>query len=85
MQIVTSRDFRANQRKYFDIAEREPVFVMRRGARPVAVSAVNDNDVLSAEDLQAIARGLEDIKCGRVHKMGENESLDDMLGRLGYV
>lgn len=83
MQVITARDFRANQRKYFDMAEKEPVFVLRRGARPVSISVVNDGDILPSDVLQSIARGLDDIKHGRVYKMGESETLGAMLDRLG--
>ena len=39
MQIITTREFRANQKKYFELAEKETIFVSRRNAAPiVAVS-----------------------------------------------
>lgn len=82
MQIVTARDFRANQKKYFDLAEKEPVFVLRRGSRPLSISAVNDDDLLPSEVLQSIARGLDDIKHGRVHRVDSAESLDTLLDSL---
>lgn len=85
MQVVTVRDFRANQRKYFEMAEKEPVFVMRRGARPISISVVNDDDMLSAEMLHSINRGLEDIKNGQVYSLSPEESLDDLLERAGNV
>lgn len=84
MQVVSTRDFRANQKKYFEIAEKEPVFVVRRGARPISISVVNDDDFMATHELQSIARGIEDIKNGRVHRMGDNETLGAMLDRLGY-
>lgn len=82
MQIITSREFRANQRKYFALAEKEPVFVMRRGAKPVSISVVNDSDMMSASDLESIRRGLEDVKTGNTHTLGANESLDALLDRV---
>lgn len=85
MQIVTPRDFRANQKKYFEMAEKEPVFVMRRGARPISISVVNDDDLLSPEMIRSINRGLEDIKNGQVYSMAPDESLDDLLERTDNV
>lgn len=38
MHIVTTREFRANQKKYFELAERETVFVSRKNARPILIS-----------------------------------------------
>ena len=43
MQIVTAREFRAHQKKYFDLAERETVFVARENARPIVISVANDD------------------------------------------
>lgn len=82
MQIVTTRDFRANQKKYFDLAEKEPVFVMRRGARPISISVVNDADILSGAELESIRRGLEDVKTGRTYKMDGNEPFSAFLDRI---
>lgn len=85
MQIVSTRDFRANQKKYFDMAETEAVVVMRRGARPISLSVVKDEDFLSPAELHSIRSGLEDIKAGRVHKMRDKEDLSAFLDRIGNV
>lgn len=81
MQIVTTREFRANQKKYFELAEREAVFVSRKNARPILISVADDDDFLSKEELLSIQRGLEDIKNGRTYRMQEGESLTDFLKR----
>lgn len=82
MQIVTTREFRANQKKYFEMAEKETVLVSRRNAAPIMVCAVRDEDFPSRDELEAIQRGIEDIKHGRTFKMAGNESLDDFLNRI---
>lgn len=81
MQIVTTREFRANQKKYFELAEREIVFVSRKNARPIVISVADDDDFLSKEELLSIQKGLEDIKNGRTYRMQEGESLTDFLKR----
>lgn len=81
MQIVTTREFRANQKKYFELAERETVFVSRKNARPILISVADDDDFLSKEELLSIQKGLEDIKNGRTYRMLEGESLTDFLKR----
>ena len=50
MQIVTTKEFRANQKKYFDLAERETVIVSRKNARPIVISVADDEDFISKED-----------------------------------
>lgn len=81
MQIVTTREFRANQKKYFELAERETIFVARKNARPIVISVADDEDYLSKAELLSIQRGLEDIKNGRTYKMQDGESLTDFLKR----
>lgn len=82
MQIINTREFRANQKKYFDLAERETVFVARKNARPIVISVADDDDFLSKAELLSIQKGLEDIKNGRTYKMQEGESLTDFLKRI---
>lgn len=50
MQIVTTREFRANQKKYFDLAERETVIVSRKNARPIVISVADDEDFISKKN-----------------------------------
>lgn len=69
MQIITTRQFRANQKKYFDLAESETIFVARRNARPIVISVADDDDYLSKAELLAIQKGMEDIKNGRTTKI----------------
>ncbi len=56
MQIVTTREFRANQKKYFELAERETVFVSRKNARPILISVADDDDFLSKEDIYVTSK-----------------------------
>ena len=81
MHIVTTREFRANQKKYFDLAETETIFVTRKNARPIVISVANDDDYLSKAELLSIQKGLEDIKNGRIYKMKESDSLTEFLRR----
>lgn len=82
MQIITTREFRANQKKYFEMAETETILVSRRNAAPIMVCAVREGDFPSKEELAAIQRGIEDIRNGNTFRMAKNESLDDFLNRI---
>lgn len=62
MQIVTTKEFRANQKKYFDLAERETVIVSRKNARPIVVSVADDEDFISKEELQSIKKDLMTLR-----------------------
>jgi len=82
MRVVTSNEFRANQNKYFDLAEQETVFVARENARPIIIKVAEDDDMLSLEELQSIQQGLEDLYNGKTYEMRENENLDEFLNRI---
>lgn len=85
MQIVSTREFRANQKKYFDLAESEIVLVARKNAPPIVISVADDDDFLSKAELLSIQRGLDDLKNGRTHRMRADESLSDFLNRTADV
>ena len=59
---VTASDFRANQKKYFDMAETTPVLVTRPGKRSVKISVVEES--FTKEELKAIEEGFKQIKEG---------------------
>lgn len=81
MQIISTREFRANQKKYFDLAESETILVARKNARPIVIRVADDDDFLSKAELQSIQKGVEDIRNGRTYKMQQGESLADFLKR----
>lgn len=69
MQVITVREFRANQKKYFELAEKESIFIARKNARPIVINVAEDDDFISKDELKAIYKGLEDIKNGRTTKI----------------
>lgn len=82
MKIISTSEFRSNQKKYFELAERETIFVTRRNAAPIVMRAAMEDDFLSKEELEAIQRGIEEIKVGRTLQVRKNESLDEFLNRI---
>ncbi len=79
MQIITTREFRANQKKYFELAESETVLVSRKNAKPIALVVANDDDIPSKEEILAIQRGLEDIRANRTIKV---ENIEDIWASI---
>lgn len=78
MQIITTREFRADEKRYFDLAERETVFVSRKTPRLIVISIAKD-DFFSKAELLFIQKGLVEVKNSRTHKMQEDKSLTDFL------
>lgn len=79
MQVITTREFRANQKKYFDLAENETVFIARKNARPIVLNVADDDDFLSKKELLAIQKGLEDIKSGKTTKIKDINNIWDSI------
>ena len=75
MQIINTNEFNANQKKYLDLAEKEPVYVTRENAPTLVINVVNDEDTPSPEELLAIQKGLEDIKNGNTTSIEDNNNI----------
>lgn len=82
MLIITTREFRANQKKYFELAEKETVLITRRNGKPISISVANDNDIPTPAELASIQRGLDDVLNGRTYEMRSDENLDEFLSRM---
>lgn len=80
MQVITAKELRANQKKYFDLAEKETIFVVRRKARPIMISVATDEEEnLTRSDLLSIKKGLENIKEGRTVKINDIHKIWDNI------
>jgi hypothetical protein len=82
MLVITSREFRANQKKYFDLAEKETVFVTRRNGRPISINVSNDEDIPTPMELASIQRGLDDVRNGHTYEIHPDETLDEFMNRI---
>lgn len=84
MVVVSSREFRANQRKYFDLARTNDVVITSRSHGSYRLVPVSDSDMLIDQDsLDAkIRKGIADYEMGKVTKMTDGENMDNFLGRI---
>lgn len=84
MVVVSSREFRANQRKYFDLARSNDVVITSRSYGSYRLVPVSSSDILvDNASLEAkIRQGIADYEAGKVHRMKEGESSEDFLGRM---
>lgn len=84
MLVVSSREFRANQRKYFDLALTNDVVIKSRNHGSYRLVPIKDSDTLIDEaTLEAkIRSGIEQYEQGKVHRMEEGESMDSFLDRM---
>ena len=78
---VSSREFRAKQKDYFDLADNGAKIVLKRGRKQAYIlTPVTDEDlVLSSELQKRIDKGLLQIKEGK----GKEYSLEVLREKMG--
>ena len=84
MVVVSSREFRANQRKYFDLARTNDVVITSRSHGSYRLVPISESDILVDSVLldAKIRKGIAEYEQGKVHRMADGESMDDYLGRM---
>ena len=84
MVVVSSREFRANQRKYFDLARSNDVVITSRSHGSFRLVPVMEDDTLiDTATLHAkLRQGIADYEAGKVYRMNDGESTEDFLGRM---
>ena len=84
MVVVSSREFRANQRKYLNLARVKDVVITSRSCGSYRIVPVKEEDQLLDElQLDAkIRQGIADYEAGRVHRMNVGEGSEDFLRRM---
>ena len=83
MQIVTASEFRANQKKYFDLADKETILVARKNERPIRISVVNEDDFITnkLDLIERIRMALQEVKLLKEGKLKE-PSMSELLDEL---
>ena len=72
MRIISTREFRENQKSYFDMAEKERVIIHRgKNRKPVLLTPIEEGDetILYFSDpnvLASIKQGIDDVRNGRI-------------------
>ncbi len=80
--IISSREFRQNQKLYFKKADKgEQIFVQRGTNRAYALTPVNEDDVyFSAEMIERIKESIKQVEEGKVKRILTPEEISDLLG-----
>lgn len=72
MRIITTREFRENQKSYFDLAEKERIIIHRgKNRKPVLLTPIEESeetDIYFSDPavMASIRQGIEDVKKGKV-------------------
>jgi hypothetical protein len=84
MIIVTGREFRASQAKYFDFANQgEDVIIKSRRGSFRIIPVTNEDVVYNDKQLtEMIDRALKQVQAGEVYEMKEEESAEQFINRM---
>ena len=83
MLVISSREFRDNQKKYFDSVDNgEQVIVQRGKDRSYKLVPVSESDICMTEEefYEKIDRSIQQAKEGKVLRISSDEELKSLLG-----
>jgi antitoxin YefM len=82
MLIISSREFRQNQKKYFEKADKGEQIIVQRGKdKAYALTPVSEDDIyFNAEMVEKIKQSIEQVKEGKVQKITSPQEISDLLG-----
>jgi len=82
MLVISSREFRQNQKKYFDRADKGEQIIVQRGKdKAYVLTPVEEADMyFNAEMINRIKQSIEEIKNGDSQSINTAQEIDDLLG-----
>jgi len=82
MLVISSREFRQNQKLYFERADKGEQIIVQRGKdKAYALTPISEDDVyFNAEMIKKIKLSAEQAKNGEVKKITSSEEINDLLG-----
>ena len=84
MKIVSSREFRARQKEYLDLAEDGEVVYVRRGKETMfRITPVKDDSLMTKEEFYAkIKRSLKQAEEGKVTRMEPGQTIEEFIDKV---
>jgi hypothetical protein len=84
MKIITSREFRENQKNYLELAKQERVVIRQGNKQSFLILPINESeetDLYFSDPYikSQIEQGIQDIKAGKVTKVKTKEELKNLL------
>lgn len=82
MLVISSREFRQNQRIYFEKADKGEQIIVQRGKdKAYALTPVNEDDVyFNTEMLERIKESIKQVEDGKVKRISTSDGVRDLLG-----
>jgi hypothetical protein len=82
MLVISSKEFRDNQKKYFDLVDQNQQVIVQRGKdKSYVLVPISDEDrfFLDPKVIAEVKEGIKQYKSGEVIKVAKEE-LDQLLG-----
>jgi antitoxin YefM len=82
MLVISSREFRQNQKKYFDRVDKGEQIIVQRGKdKAYALTPVTQDDLyFNAEMVDKIKQSMQEAQNGEVKKVSSPKEISDLLG-----
>ncbi|MDH5604189.1 MAG: type II toxin-antitoxin system Phd/YefM family antitoxin [Cyclobacteriaceae bacterium] len=82
MLVISSREFRQNQKSYFEKADKGEQIIVQRGKdKAYALTPISEDDVyFNTRMIEKIKRSAEQAKNGEVKRVTSSEEIKDLLG-----
>jgi len=82
MLVISSREFRQNQRIYFERADKGEQIIVQRGKdKAYTLTPINENDVyFNAKMVERIKQSIKQVEEGKVKKVSTPEEISNLLG-----
>lgn len=82
MLVISSREFRQNQKEYFDKVDNGEHIIVQRGKdKAYALTPVSENDLyFNAEMVKRIKQSLQEIEQGDYKEINGSKEISDLLG-----
>ena len=82
MLVISSREFRQNQKEYFEKADKGEHIIVQRGKdKAYALTPVSEDDMyFNAEMVNRIKQSLQEIEQGDYQEINSSKGISDLLG-----
>lgn len=82
MVVISSREFRQNQKKYFEKADKGEQIIVQRGKdKAYALTPVKDEDLyFNAKMVERIKESMRQVESGETKRIATTNEIDELLG-----
>ena len=82
MLVISSREFRQNQKEYFERADKGEHIIVQRGKnKSYALTPVSEDDMyFNTEMLKKIKQSILEVKKGQTQRFSTIKEISDLLG-----